>query len=343
MDNESMEVRLLSLTEEVKRQRENQRRALVIFGCVAMAALALIVVVSLVYIGGDFAAAGRDAAEAAARRGQYLQIALPITVVCALFIAFLLGVNRQKNLESRVKDVSDHLEEEFGKYREETSTSLREQVTEGITAISADYEKRVADTAETGVTDLKALSDSARAEYEALTGNATASYEALSGGAVAEYETLTGNAKAEYAAITGNARAEYEALTATSKAEYETLSANARAELGYLALSSKTEFSELANSARLDWNTRAETSRSELSDLARTSTADLKTLSDLSREELSRLAENSRLDLTGLTDRWRQAADAHIRIPMLGRLDSLNVSVSAAILLFEAVRQRSNG
>ncbi len=44
---------------------------------------------------------------------------------------------------------------------------------------------------------------------------------------------------------------------------------------------------------------------------------------------------------TGLTDLWRDAADAHIRIPMLGRLDSLNVSVSAAILLFEAVRQRS--
>ena len=37
---------------------------------------------------------------------------------------------------------------------------------------------------------------------------------------------------------------------------------------------------------------------------------------------------------------WREAADAHIRIPMLGRLDSLNVSVSAAILLYEAVRQR---
>ena len=45
---------------------------------------------------------------------------------------------------------------------------------------------------------------------------------------------------------------------------------------------------------------------------------------------------------TGLTDCWRRAADAHIRIPMLGRLDSLNVSVSAAILLFEAVRQRNN-
>ncbi len=44
---------------------------------------------------------------------------------------------------------------------------------------------------------------------------------------------------------------------------------------------------------------------------------------------------------TGLTQQWREAADAHIRIPMLGRLDSLNVSVSAAILLFEAVRQRS--
>lgn len=45
---------------------------------------------------------------------------------------------------------------------------------------------------------------------------------------------------------------------------------------------------------------------------------------------------------TGLTGQWRRAADAHIRIPMLGRLDSLNVSVSAAILLFEAVRQRQS-
>ena len=44
---------------------------------------------------------------------------------------------------------------------------------------------------------------------------------------------------------------------------------------------------------------------------------------------------------TGLTNQWRTAADAHIKIPMLGQLDSLNVSVSAAILAFEAVRQRN--
>ena len=43
---------------------------------------------------------------------------------------------------------------------------------------------------------------------------------------------------------------------------------------------------------------------------------------------------------TGLTTPWRLAADRHIRIPMLGSLDSLNVSVSTAVLLFEAVRQR---
>ena len=43
---------------------------------------------------------------------------------------------------------------------------------------------------------------------------------------------------------------------------------------------------------------------------------------------------------TGLTQQWREAADAHIRIPMLGHLDSLNVSVSAAILMYEAIRQR---
>lgn len=45
---------------------------------------------------------------------------------------------------------------------------------------------------------------------------------------------------------------------------------------------------------------------------------------------------------TGLSDQWRKAADAHIRIPMLGRLDSLNVSVSTAILVYEAVRQRQS-
>lgn len=43
----------------------------------------------------------------------------------------------------------------------------------------------------------------------------------------------------------------------------------------------------------------------------------------------------------GLTDFWRERSDAKIRIPMAGLMDSLNVSVSAAILCFEAVRQRN--
>jgi len=47
-------------------------------------------------------------------------------------------------------------------------------------------------------------------------------------------------------------------------------------------------------------------------------------------------------EATGLTKPWRLVADAHIKIPMLGQLDSLNASVSAAILLFEAVRQRNS-
>lgn len=45
-------------------------------------------------------------------------------------------------------------------------------------------------------------------------------------------------------------------------------------------------------------------------------------------------------EATGLSSLWREAADAHIKIPMLGLADSLNVSVSTAILLYEAVRQR---
>ncbi|MDD2594915.1 MAG: RNA methyltransferase [Bacteroidales bacterium] len=45
---------------------------------------------------------------------------------------------------------------------------------------------------------------------------------------------------------------------------------------------------------------------------------------------------------TGLSQLWREHSDRRIRIPMSGILDSLNVSVSAAILCFEAVRQRNS-
>lgn len=43
---------------------------------------------------------------------------------------------------------------------------------------------------------------------------------------------------------------------------------------------------------------------------------------------------------TGLTGFWTSHADARIKIPMLGRIDSLNVSTAAAIIIFEAKKQR---
>jgi len=43
----------------------------------------------------------------------------------------------------------------------------------------------------------------------------------------------------------------------------------------------------------------------------------------------------------GLDDAMLAAADARVRIPMRGSIDSLNVSVSAGVLLWEAVRQRT--
>ncbi len=42
----------------------------------------------------------------------------------------------------------------------------------------------------------------------------------------------------------------------------------------------------------------------------------------------------------GLTDFWLRNTKVHVKIPMLGKIDSLNVSTSTAILLYEAVRQR---
>lgn len=42
----------------------------------------------------------------------------------------------------------------------------------------------------------------------------------------------------------------------------------------------------------------------------------------------------------GLTPFWLQHADKRIKIPMRGKIDSLNVSVSTAVITFEAMRQR---
>jgi TrmH family RNA methyltransferase len=44
----------------------------------------------------------------------------------------------------------------------------------------------------------------------------------------------------------------------------------------------------------------------------------------------------------GLSELWLSRADMVVRIPMLGRINSLNVAASAAILLYEAFRQRTS-
>jgi len=43
----------------------------------------------------------------------------------------------------------------------------------------------------------------------------------------------------------------------------------------------------------------------------------------------------------GLTNEWIDSSDSNIIIPMNGKIDSLNLSIAAAILIFEAKRQRN--
>ena len=44
----------------------------------------------------------------------------------------------------------------------------------------------------------------------------------------------------------------------------------------------------------------------------------------------------------GLSGLWLNQADMRVKIPMMGKVNSLNVSIAAALLVYEAVRQRSN-
>ncbi|CAL2086310.1 RNA methyltransferase, TrmH family [Tenacibaculum sp. 190524A05c] len=46
-------------------------------------------------------------------------------------------------------------------------------------------------------------------------------------------------------------------------------------------------------------------------------------------------------EATGLTEIWRQEATQNINIPMQGEIDSMNVSVACAVVVFEAKRQRN--
>jgi RNA methyltransferase, TrmH family len=46
-------------------------------------------------------------------------------------------------------------------------------------------------------------------------------------------------------------------------------------------------------------------------------------------------------EATGLSDKWLDGADDLIKIPMRGKIDSMNVSASAAVVIFEAMRQRN--
>jgi TrmH family RNA methyltransferase len=45
----------------------------------------------------------------------------------------------------------------------------------------------------------------------------------------------------------------------------------------------------------------------------------------------------------GLSDQWRGDDITAVSLPMLGRVDSLNVSATAAVLFYEALRQRTGG
>lgn len=48
-------------------------------------------------------------------------------------------------------------------------------------------------------------------------------------------------------------------------------------------------------------------------------------------------------EMSGLSDFWLKAADERAFIPMKGQADSLNTSVAAALMAYEAIRQRSEG
>jgi len=72
--------------------------------------------------------------------------------------------------------------------------------------------------------------------------------------------------------------------------------------------------------------------------LAATPSAEV-TYSDINMREPVAIAVGA--EDKGLTDFWMSNADVKIKIPMMGKVNSLNVSVSTALIVYEAIRQRN--
>jgi 23S rRNA (guanosine2251-2'-O)-methyltransferase len=85
-----------------------------------------------------------------------------------------------------------------------------------------------------------------------------------------------------------------------------------------------------------DWLGRAKTPRLWVYGLALDASVDY-TAADLAGGAVLVIGAEGR----GLRPRVRQSCDEALRLPMHGRIGSLNASVAAAIVLYEAVRQRS--
>lgn len=90
---------------------------------------------------------------------------------------------------------------------------------------------------------------------------------------------------------------------------------------------------ECDNGAALEW-----LKRHQIRILAATPSAEI-VYSDIDLRRPTAVAVGTEDE--GLSDFWMSKADVTVRIPMTGRVNSLNVSVSTALIVYEAVRQRN--
>jgi TrmH family RNA methyltransferase len=90
---------------------------------------------------------------------------------------------------------------------------------------------------------------------------------------------------------------------------------------------------ECDNASALEWLKKSRKMRV----LAATPSADMM-YSDVDMREPIAIAVGTEDE--GLTEFWMSNADVKVKIPMMGKVNSLNVSVSTALIVYEAVRQR---
>ena len=136
------------LMKELQKQRKSQRRWLIAFAMVSVAALIIIISISLVFIDSDFILHLQEKNGSIERNYDYLQFVVPVLLAIGAFMAAALGINRLKNLDDQIEKIEVRLDRRFQDFEKRSQEAINTRILTQIEEKSKSYVKSLRDITE---------------------------------------------------------------------------------------------------------------------------------------------------------------------------------------------------